>query len=250
MNIEQILVGAIIGLLIGLTGTGGGSLMTPFLVFYGVPVQTAIGTDLLYAAITKVFGLRYHHRMGNISSDIVFKLFGGSLIGILLASLLLGFGNNEVTESLMLTGLGFMLIISALLTFYQSRLKIPVKWATAERKNYVLIFSGLLLGFVVSLTSVGVAITGVALLMILFPQMPPLRVIGTNMAFATPLAVIAGISHWLLGSVDFSLLFSLLAGSIPAVMVGVRLGNWLPRRIMHNLLVCILFLSGARLILV
>lgn len=248
--------GAGVGLLIGLTGVGGGSLMTPLLILLNVPYHIAIGTDLLYAAITKSGGVYMHHKRGNINWRVVFTMAAGSLPASIVTAIALKyfFEDSEGYKTVLTTTLGFMLIFTAGVLLFKNRIQgYASKHQTVEssvfhrHRSLFTFISGILLGVCVTLSSVGAGAFGTAILLVLYTRLPALHIIGTDLAHAVPLTLIAGMSHFLfLGNVDFTLLIGLLIGSIPAVYVGTKLGSHLPERFMFSLLAVILLILGVR----
>ena len=241
------LSGFIIGLLIGLTGVGGGSLMTPLLMlFFKVPASIAVGTDLLYAAITKSVGIFKHQKLGHIEWPIVKGLMTGSVPAAILTSFFLSF--NLIQEGNMTSFievfLGIALIVTSVAIFFQpliinKSLKRP---SLSEKKRQSLtIILGIILGFIVTLTSVGAGAIGVTMLLILYPKLPIKKIIGTDIAHAVPLTLISGIGHASIGTVDLELLIVLLIGSIPGVWLGAKLNAKANDEWIRLLLVIILF---------
>ncbi|CAA0119206.1 Uncharacterised protein [BD1-7 clade bacterium] len=263
MNIElinlltYIACGGGVGLLIGLTGVGGGSLMTPLLILLNIPYQIAIGTDLLYAAITKSGGVFMHHKRGNIHWRIVLTMLAGSIPASLITAIVIKqfFEGAHDYKLVLTTTLGGMLIFTSLVLLfkkqiqaYASRHKSDKQSGLAQRHADIGTFiSGVILGVLVTLSSVGAGAFGTAILMVLYTRLPALHIVGTDLAHAVPLTFVAGMSHFLfLGNVDFTLLIGLLIGSLPAVYVGTRLGAHLPEKFMYTLLSLILLGLGVR----
>lgn len=251
-----ILSGAGVGLMVGLTGVGGGSLMTPLLIMMNIPYHIAIGTDLLYAAITKASGVIVHHKRGTIEWRIVNSMLLGSLPTSFLTALVIRiyFDDAESYRSILTLSLGVMLMLTAAVLLLKDKIK-QFSFQQAhqqektenKKKKYIITFiSGCFLGIFVTLSSVGAGAFGTAILMILFTRLPMMHIVGTDLAHAVPLTFVAGMSHFLLlGNIDFLLLAGLLIGSIPAVTIGARLGSRLPEKFMYNLLASILMLFGA-----
>lgn len=249
-----ILAGAAVGMAIGMTGVGGGSLMTPLLILFGFPYNVAIGTDLLYAAITKASGVISHHKRRNINWRLVGLLSAGSIPGSLLTTLVLNsvFSGANDYKPLLTTALGVMLIITSLVLLLRKRLQASTEHepgrfqAWFQRHSSAITFvSGLFLGVFVTLSSVGAGAFCAALLLVLYPKLKALQVVGTDIAHAVPLTFVAGMGHFLLlGNVDFVLLACLLAGSLPAIHVGTLIGSKLPNQIMHPILATLLMALG------
>jgi uncharacterized protein len=246
----------LVGLLVGLTGVGGGSLMTPLLVLmFGFHPSTAVGTDLLYASLTKTVGSAVHGHRETVDWRIVRRLASGSVpAAALTITALYWLGKptpqTELTIKLML---GITLIVTAVAISFQVQI---VRWAghrfgTREtgRQASATIALGIVLGVLVSITSVGAGAIGVTALLILYPGLPVRRIVGSDIAHAVPLTLVAGIGHWLQGGVDMSLLGALLVGSVPGVIVGSLLGSRAPDRILRPLLATVLLVVGWRLLL-
>ena len=250
-----ILAGAAVGFAIGLTGVGGGSLMTPLLLLFGYPAPVAIGTDLLYAAITKAGGALSHHRRGNVDWKIVSLLALGSIpVAILIHILLLdsSFQESEGFEELLTASLGVMLITTAIILIFREKLRQsaiedrPEIFMLALHRNRgrVTWMMGLLLGACVTLSSVGAGAFGAAILLTIYSQTSAVKIIGTDIAHAVPLTFIAGIGYLLSGFVDLRLLLCLLIGSLPAISLGSRVSSKVPEKTLQKLLTVILLSLG------
>jgi uncharacterized membrane protein YfcA len=253
-DLPHALAGLLVGFLVGLTGVGGGSLMTPLLVLvFGVSPQTAVGTDLLYAAITKTVGSAVHGVRDTVDWKIVRRLATGSIpaacLTVFSLNTFLHVGNG--TNRIILTVLGGMLILTAIGILFQRKLlaygathhPIPTDHAAGPT-----IALGAVLGVLVSLSSVGAGAIGVTVLLMLYRRLPILRLIGSDIAHAVPLAFVAGFGHWLIGGVDSSLLLNLLMGSIPGVIIGSLLASRAPDRVLRPVLAFVLVLSGIKLL--
>lgn len=248
-----ILAGAGVGLAIGVTGVGGGSLMTPLLILFGFPYHTAIGTDLLYAAITKAGGVVNHHRKANIRWSIVLLLSAGSIPAALATTLLLKtvFSGAQDYENLLTSSLGIMLILTSMVLLFKSKL-IPPKGKqdqpqSINNRRSITVTMGVFLGIFVTLSSVGAGAIGTAILLLLYPALKAKSIVGTDIAHAVPLTLIAGMGHMLLlGNVDFALLACLLIGSLPAVSLGTRIGSHLPNQILQPILATLLMIIGIK----
>ncbi|MDE1460759.1 sulfite exporter TauE/SafE family protein [Spartinivicinus poritis] len=249
-----ILAGATVGLAVGLTGVGGGSLMTPLLLLFGFPPHIAIGTDLIYASITKASGVSLHHKRRTINWRLVGLLGAGSLPAAGLTVLLLNYYFKDSSEysHLLTSSLGFMLIMTAVVLLARSRLALDsshpsvIQQFITRHIATITLVMGALLGALVTLSSVGAGAIGTALLMVLYPKLTGVKVVGTDLAHAVPLTFIAGVGHIWLGNVDFGLLASLLVGSLPAIYIGSRLGARLPEKVMHPVLASTLFALGVK----
>ncbi len=248
-----IAAGAGVGLAIGLTGVGGGSLMTPLLIVFGFPYNVAIGTDLLYASITKAGGVVSHHRQKSIQWQTVKMLALGSVPASVLTALLLSkvFTDASEYEGILTRSLGVMLVLTATVILLNGRLKRKVKTAESPSnggsRDSIIFLVGVFLGVFVTLSSVGAGAFCAAVLMVLYPHMPALRIVGTDIAHAVPLTLIAGLGHlfWL-GNVDFMLLACLRVGSLPAIHMGTRLARNIPGRILQTLIAMVLLGMGIK----
>lgn len=232
-----------VGFLVGLTGVGGGALMTPLLIStFGVNPATAVGTDLLYASVTKTVGSWRHHMAENVDWPIVVRLAMGSLPAsiILLAVMSYMPFNTEVMAQWIRYGLAFALPVSALaIVLYPVLMKGHVdETATGgtPRRTLLTVLFGAALGFLVTLTSVGAGAIGVVVLAMLFPLLPAKRIVGSDIAHAVPLTLVAGAGHLGLGHVDPWVLVALLCGSIPGILLGTRLAGVAPEWLLRPLL--------------
>ena len=244
-----------VGLLVGLTGVGGGSLMTPLLVLlFGFHPATAVGTDLLYAASTKSVGTAMHGVRHTIEWRIVRRLALGSVPGAVATLLILSLSavQSRSSSHALSIALGVALLLSALsllfrpyvVGFVARRMGEP-----SERKVAALtVATGLVLGIAVSLTSVGAGALGMTALLLLYPRVPVARLVGSDIAHAVPLTLIAGVGHWLIGTVDWPLLATLLIGSVPGVLLGSHLAARTSELVLRPLLAAALFLAGSQLV--
>jgi uncharacterized membrane protein YfcA len=249
------LAGLLVGFLVGLTGVGGGSLMTPLLVLaFNVKVQTAVGTDLLFAAITKIVGVGIHHGHNTVDWRIVRRLASGSMPSAILTLTAL---NTFVhlgarTSEAILVALGVLLVLTSIGLLFQRRLLAYGATHTivhSDKTFLPTVALGALLGVLVTITSVGAGAIGATILLLIYRRVPIARIIGTDIAHAVPLALLAGAGHWLIGSVDLALLFALLVGSIPGVILGSLLSSRSPDRTVQLALAAVLAVSGVRLLL-
>jgi uncharacterized membrane protein YfcA len=219
--------GFAVGLLVGLTGVGGGSLMTPLLILlFGIHPATAVGTDLLYAAATKTVGTAVHGANRTIDWRVVGLLAAGSVPMTVVTIFVLGnIGiQSETAHDLITVLLAIALFITAAMLIFRERIvaRYAVRLAAlpAERITIFTIVLGAVLGVLVSITSVGAGAIGVTALILLYPKLPTARIVGSDIAHAVPLTLVAGIGHWFLGSINVDVLISLLAGSIPGILIG------------------------------
>jgi len=248
--------GFFVGAVVGLTGVGGGSLMTPLLVLlFGVPPATAVGTDLLYAAATKSAGAAVHGFNGTVEWRITGLLALGSAPAALLMIYLLGhYGPFGVRAGHVITTiLGCALLLTALAMLLRER----IKAFGAARQSMIgggaraalTALTGVILGIFVSLSSVGAGALGVTALVLLYPELPTKQIVGTDIAHAVPLTLVAGLGHWLIGSVNGLTLILLLVGSIPGVVIGSYLAPRVPEMRLRQILAVVLIVVGARLVL-
>ena len=248
------------GLVVGLTGVGGGSLMTPLLIFFfGVKPHLAIGTDLLFAAFTKMSGTVSLARQRMVPWRLVASLSAGSIPAALVTLYVLhrlGPGDPAVQRAMTLT-LGVALLLTAAATLYKAihGKQIPrslpnerLAEATRPRHWSLPLLFGAVIGTLVTLTSVGAGAIGVTALMLLYPLLPLPRIVAADIAYAVPLTLVAGLGHASLGSVDWPLLAKLLMGSLPGIWLGTRLGQKMPDRVVRSLLSVLLAYAGAKLI--
>ncbi len=255
-NLGYTLTGFVVGLLVGLTGVGGGSLMTPMLIFaFHVPTAVAIGTDLLFAAITKTAGIIIHHRHSTIHWRIVILMLLGSVPATLLTLYFLkqGMVMGKDYKALLNTVLGIALVLTAVVLFYRNPLlemshrhvsKLP-GWVRDLRSPLTVVF-GAMLGVLVTLSSIGAGALGAAVLTFLYPRMAAIRIAGTDIAHAVPLTAIAGMGHYNLGNVDTTLLIALLIGSLPGIYLGSRLGVKISDSITRPILATAILLIGIK----
>ncbi len=220
------LAGFVVGVLVGMTGVGGGSLMTPMLLAFGFPAIKAVGTDLLFASITKSVGTTVHAPRGTVDWRIVSRLAIGSIPATALTTLALrSFGRPDADLAKVITvTLGIALITTGLAMFFRARI---LAYAARHRRapsklrtTVLTVLLGLFLGVVVTITSVGAGAIGVTILLILYPDLPTRRIAGSDIAHAVPLTMIAGLFHWHNGDVNFDLLANLLVGSVPGIIIG------------------------------
>ncbi|MBE2262101.1 MAG: sulfite exporter TauE/SafE family protein [Burkholderiaceae bacterium] len=257
-----IAAGFVVGLVVGLTGVGGGSLMTPILIFFfGVKPYLAIGTDLLFAAFTKMGGTISLARQRLIPWRVVGHLCAGSVPAALVTLYALHtFGPaDESVQHVMTTTLGFALLLTAAATLYkairgkQAPRSLPAGHlgaATQPRHWTLPLLFGAVIGTLVTLTSVGAGAIGVTVLLILYPLLPLPRIVGADIAYAVPLTLLAGLGHASLGSVDWPLLAQLLAGSLPGIWLGSRLMARTPERLIRSALSVLLAWAGTKLVLI
>lgn len=256
IDLRFALSGFLVGLLVGQTGMGGGSLMTPLLVLaFGIHPATAVGTDLLYASATKAVGTLVHGAHHTVAWRIVRRLAYGSLPGtagtlFLLSRLDLGPEQQGRTISLVL---GVMLMLSAVALLMRPRLLAligPRLDRLGERRQaWLTTLIGLLLGILVTLSSVGAGALGVTAMLLLYPRLPMAVIVGTDIAHAVPLTLLAGVGHWMIGSVNAPVLLSLLTGSLPGIVIGSWFAVRMPEVVLRPLLAVTLAVVGLRIVL-
>ncbi len=257
-NLLYTLAGFTVGFVIGMTGVGGGSLMTPILVLgFGISPAIAVGTDLLYAAITKSGGILFHHKQKNIQWDIVRRLAIGSIpatiISIMVLKKLQASGYNY--DHIITTTLSIALILTSFVLIFKKRIKevskrdgmAVVRTIHNKIRKPMTIAFGALIGTLVTLSSVGAGALGAAILLFLHPGLRTISIVGTDLAHAVPITLIAGLGHLSIGTVDISLLIALIIGSLPGIYFGSHVGSLLPDRIIRPLLACMLFLIGIKM---
>jgi uncharacterized membrane protein YfcA len=237
-----VLAGLGVGFLVGLTGVGGGALMTPLLISsFGVTPQIAVGTDLLYASITKTAGSWRHHVSDHVEWPIVFRLAAGSIPAslILLAAIAFIPLDTEALAGWIRMGLVVALPLSGLaLVLYPFLAQTTEREANGKDPPHpiVTVLFGVALGLLVTLTSVGAGAIGVSVLAALYPHLPAKRIVGSDIAHAVPLTLVGGLGHLGLGYVDLVLLGTLLIGSIPGILLGARLAGVAPDWILRPVL--------------
>lgn len=252
-----VVAGAATGLLVGLTGVGGGALMTPLLLLvFGVAPLAAVGTDLWFAAITKTFATRVHHGHGLIDWSVVRRLWLGSLTAsALTVAFMKLYPVDQNAVGLLKGAIAVAVVLTALGMLLQKPLHaLGRKFRTGNGARFralqgpLTVLAGAILGLLVTLTSVGAGALGAVFLSYLYPlRLTPPRLIATDIAHAIPLAMFAGAGHLLIGNVDFGLLGNLLAGSVPAVIVGAMLSSRLPHALLRMLLAVVLMAIGVKL---
>lgn len=245
------ITGACVGLLVGITGVGGGSLMTPLLLAFGFPAHIAVGTDLLYAAATKAGGVYGHSRQKSVDWSLALLLAAGSLpaAGVTILLLTWFFDDPAQYSALLTTTLGGMLILTSGVILFRRRLRGlsgAGQGIIHQHVKTITLATGIVLGVLVTLSSVGAAAIATAVLMLLYPKMRGLDIVGTNLAHAVPLTLLAGLGHLYLGNVDLVLLGCLLLGSLPAIVLGTRLASRIPEALMQPVLASTLLGLGIK----
>ncbi|NHB58623.1 sulfite exporter TauE/SafE family protein [Acinetobacter shaoyimingii] len=265
-SLEFILAGVLVGFCVGVTGVGGGSLMTPILIgLFRIEPHIAIGTDLIYAAVSKFCGSLVHAKKLNIVWPIVIWLAIGSIPASLATTWVLDnyLSQSSQYKAVLTTVLGFMLTLTGISIMFRGHIekffnkfgkKLDEVTIEQERQRlkdkrlYILIM-GIILGVFVTLSSVGAGAFGIMALIIMFPNLPMIRIIGSDVVHAVLLTLVAGLGHMNSGNVDFNLLMWLLVGSIPAIVLGTLLSSRLPEKIIRKILGVTLFALGLNFIL-
>ncbi|WP_111891991.1 sulfite exporter TauE/SafE family protein [Acinetobacter sp. MB5] len=261
--VQFILAGMLVGFCVGITGVGGGSLMTPMLIsLFKIEPHIAIGTDLIYASISKLCGSAVHAKKLNVVWPIVLWLSIGSIPASFATHWVVEqyLSHSTQYKALLTIVLGFMLTLTGISIIFRSKIeKFFNRFRdqqpqskelafTGKRRVYIIIM-GIVLGIFVTLSSVGAGAFGVMALILMFPNLPMIRIIGSDVAHAVLLTFVAGIAHMSSGNVDFHLLGWLLIGSIPAIMFGTLISSKLPEKIIRKILGITLFLLGMNFIL-
>lgn len=249
------LSGLVIGAIVGMTGVGGGALMTPLLIlFFGIHPATAVGTDLLYAATTKTAGTLVHGSNRMVDWGIVARLATGSVPAAALTLYVMAENGvkSDATGHLVSLVLGVMLVLTALSLFLRphiARLVTRVGTPGPLRQTVLTVLFGAAIGVLVSISSVGAGAVGVTVLMLLYPRLSMLRVVGSDIAHAVPLALVAGLGHWAIGDIDWHMLLSLLVGSVPGIVVASLFAPRVSERILRLALGAVLTLVAAKLLI-
>jgi uncharacterized protein len=257
IQLSFVLSGLAVGFIVGMTGVGGGSLMTPILLFFGIQPSTAVGTDLLYAAVTKSGGVYVHHKKKTIDWRVTGLLSLGSLPAAVVTLLVLhqiGFDSKNVNHFIKIS-LGITIVLTAMAILAKEKLL-----ALSHRRNWIFtrlsgqqrdsttVAIGVMLGIVVTITSIGAGALGTVALFIVYPMLPVARLVGTEIAHAVPLTLIAGLGHAGVGNVNWDLLVNLLIGSLPGIYIGSHLPAAVPEKILRQVLAVVMILVGAKLL--
>ena len=250
------LAGLLVGTAVGFSGVGGSALMMPVLVLLlGVQPLVAVGTDLAYSVPTKIVGMIVHWRQQTVRWKLVLLLAIGGVPGAMAGIFFLGFVKQLVAIDALNTGLkhglGVLLYVVAGIIFFgqyiQSERDKGKKWVPLRPKAGIILLIGLVVGFLVSLTSIGAGSIAMTLLYLILPKMRFQQLVGSGVAFAAIIVPIAAAGHWALGSIDFPMTLSLLVGSIPGVILGSRLCGVLPDRVVRPATAVVMALTGSRM---
>jgi len=269
MSLATIFCGALVGLVVGATGVGGGSLMTPLLTLvFGVPAPVAVGTDLLFAATTKSFGAVSYARRGLVPWRVVGRLALGSIPASLLTMEALRIWHPDAAafSALVRPALGVMLLLTSLAVAFREQAVLlgrraaefsfgaglaagsGVEIPMPASGTALTVATGAALGVVVTLTSVGAGAIGIVALFALYPALPTRLLVGADIAHAVPLTLVAGLGHVVLGTIDWNVLGALLLGSIPAIHAGAWVARRAPDKLLRAMLAIILVLVGIRML--
>jgi uncharacterized protein len=257
-EIVYVLSGLLVGFIVGMTGVGGGSLMTPILLHFGIAPTSAVGTDLLYAAITKSGGIYVHGKKRNIDWRLTGELALGSLPAALLTLWFLhsaGFDPAAINRFIKVM-LGYALVLTSLAIIFKQKLldyshrnNVWITRMSRREQAVATIVTGFILGAIVTITSIGAGALGTVALFLLYPLLPTVKLVGTEIAHAVPLTLVAGLGHASVGNVDWHLLINLLLGSLPGIYVGSHLAHRVSDTYLRPALAVMLLYVGARLIL-
>lgn len=259
MDLAYSLAGLVVGFIVGLTGIGGGALMTPILILgFGISPVVAVSTDLVYAAITKAGGVWPYARKKLVNWSVVIHLLIGSVPGALITLWVLShIGVMEQIESVINITLGVSLILTSFAVFLRTRIRDAVinapekglKKVVRTHRNWITSVAGLVLGSLVTLSSVGAGALGTAMLIILFPHMTMPMIVATDLVHAVVLTSVAGIGHWQMGNLDTTLLLYLIIGSLPGVYAGSQLGTRISPKIIQPIIGALLFGIGVKFVM-
>ena len=256
MLLTYIISGFAVGLLVGMTGVGGGSLMTPLLtLLFGVPPSVAVGTDLAFAAVTKTAGTFTHRIRDTVRWDVVKLLCWGALPAAVLTTLALkyfGTVDQSIGQMIRYSIAGSVMLTVVALLFKGEMLAWlnahPERQLHGQKLSTATVVCGFVLGCLVTISSIGAGAVGATLLVLLYPRMSAAEVAGTDIAYAVPLTAIAAFGHWWLGSINWALLAMLLLGSIPGITIGSWFARAIPEKILRGVLAMTLTAVAAKLI--
>lgn len=251
--------GLIVGFAVGATGVGGGALMTPILYFiFGLPAAVAVGTDLIYATVTKTFGVYLHGNQGTVDWKVVRRMALGSLPACVVTVLILRFmlDSGEVADDFIVGALSIAILATAILTLFRRRLRRLSRYEGfqvfrvihQQGKAPLTIAAGVVIGSLVALSSVGAGVIGAVVLFSIYPRMPAIAIVGTDLAHAVLLTGTASLLHFaVLDTINFSILGWLLLGSLPGIYLGTRLGFRLPDETLRPIIAGVLLVIGCGL---
>ena len=257
MTLTYVVSGFAVGMLVGLTGVGGGSLMTPLLtLLFGINPTVAVGTDLAFAAITKSAGTIAHRVKNNVHWDIVKRLCLGALPAALLATLALKYFGalDKHIGQIIRYAIAFSVILTVIAIIFRSRMQAwmsahPERQLQGRAQVVATIVAGAAIGALVTVSSIGAGAIGATILVLIYPNLKPAEIAGTDIAYAVPLTAIAAVGHWWLGSINWELLATLLLGSVPGITIGSLLARSVPEKFLRGLLATTLTGVAAKLVL-
>lgn len=245
-----------VGILVGMTGVGGGSLMTPLLILlFGIHPAAAVGTDLLFAAATKSVGTLVHARAQTVAWGVVLRMMAGSVpMAAVTLMVLHGLDVQAAGASRVITPLlAVATLVTAIMLVLQDR--VTARAGTGRRATWVAAHlkpltaaAGAVLGVLVPMSSVGAGALGVPALTLLYPRLPLPRIVGSDIAHAIPLTLVSGGAYWWMGAVDWALLGSLLCGSAPGIVLGSLLASRVPARLLRYVLAATLAVASVKLL--
>ena len=256
MTLSYVISGFAVGLLVGLTGVGGGSLMTPLLtLIFGINPAVAVGTDLAFASITKSAGTFAHRFRNTVHWDIVKLLSIGALPAALLATLALNYFGalDKHIGQIIRYSIAFSVILTVIAIIFRGRMQAwiathPERQLQGRKLAAATITSGAILGTLVTISSIGAGAIGATLLVLLYPRLSPAEIAGTDIAYAVPLTAVAAFGHWWLGSINWELLAMLLIGSVPGITIGSLAARSVPEKFLRGLLATTLTGVAAKLV--
>lgn len=257
MTLTYVASGFAVGLLVGLTGVGGGSLMTPLLtLLFGINPTVAVGTDLAFASITKSAGTLTHRLRNTVHWDIVGRLCLGALPAALICTVgLRYFGalDKHIGQVIRYT-IAFSVLLTVVAIIFRGRMQAwmnshPDRQLHGRAQAIATIVAGAALGTLVTISSIGAGAVGATILVLLYPKLSPAEIAGTDIAYAVPLTAIAAVGHWWLGSINWELLGTLLLGSLPGITLGSYAARAVPEKFLRGLLATTLTAVAAKLVL-
>ncbi len=257
MTLSYVISGFAVGLLVGLTGVGGGSLMTPLLtLLFGINPTVAVGTDLAFASITKSAGTIAHRIRNTVHWDIVARLCLGALPAAVVATLALKYFGalDKHIGQIIRYAIAFSVLLTVVAIIFRGRMVAwmashPERQLHGRRQAIATIVAGAAIGALVTISSIGAGAIGATILVLLYPNLKPAEVAGTDIAYAVPLTAIAAFGHWWLGSINWELLATLLIGSVPGITIGSLVARSVPEKFLRGLLATTLTGVAAKLVL-
>lgn len=257
MTLTYIVSGFAVGMLVGLTGVGGGSLMTPLLtLLFGINPTVAVGTDLAFASITKSAGTLAHRVRNTVHWDIVKRLCLGALPAAVLATLALKYFGalDKHIGQIIRYAIAFSVILTVVAIIFRGRMQAwmnshPDRQLHGRRQMVATVVAGAAIGTLVTISSIGAGAVGATILVLLYPNLKPAEIAGTDIAYAVPLTAIAAFGHWWLGSINWELLGMLLIGSLPGITIGSLAARAVPEKFLRGLLATTLTGVAAKLVL-